>query len=126
MSDDLASQLRWLRDRELIRELPQLYAYGIDTRDFDIVASVFHSDCVVSGTMRTEGIERYLKLLEPGVRQYHATMHFMGNQYLRVEGDAGHVETYAVAPLDRRRTTGFPCGPHESLAPAHQADGPGS
>ncbi len=97
MSDDLTSQVRWLRDRELIRELPQLYAYGIDTRDFDVVASVFHSDCVVSGTMRTAGIERYLKLLEPGVRQYHATMHFMGNQYLRVEGDAGHVETYAVA-----------------------------
>ncbi len=97
MSDDLAAQVRWLRDRELIRELPQIYAYGIDTRDFDVVASVFQPDCVVSGTLRTDAIAPYLKLLEPGVRQYHATMHFMGNQYVRVDGDSGHVETYAVA-----------------------------
>ena len=97
MSDDLAAQVRWLHDRELIRDLPQIYAYGIDTRDFDVVASVFHPDCVVAGTLRTEAIERYLKFLEPGVCQYHATMHFMGNQYVRVEGESGHVETYAVA-----------------------------
>ncbi len=97
MTEDLASQIRWLRDRELIRELPQIYAYGIDTRDFDLVASVFHKDCRVSGTLRTDAIAPYLKLLEPGVRQYPATMHFMGNQYVRVDGDSGHVETYAVA-----------------------------
>ncbi len=97
MSDDLATQVRWLHDRELIRDLPKIYAYGVDTRDFDLVASVFHPECVVTGTQRTEAIDRYLKLLEPGVRQYHATLHFMGNQYVRVDGDGGHVETYAVA-----------------------------
>lgn len=61
------------------------------------MASVFHPDCVVAGTQGAKAIDRYLKLLEPGVRQYHATMHFMGNQYVRVDGDGGHVETYAVA-----------------------------
>ena len=30
-------------------------------------------------------------------RAYDATLHFMGNQYVQVDGDLGHVETYAVA-----------------------------
>ena len=96
-SADLEAQLRWLRDRELIRELPQLYAYGIDTDDWKLVASVFHEDCHVQGTMTTAPVAEYLVHLEPGVKQYHATLHFMGNQYVNVEGDRGRVETYAVA-----------------------------
>ena len=94
---DLEAQVRWLRDRELIRELPQRYAYGIDTGDWALVASVFREDCHVSGTLRTAPIAEYLEHLEPGVAQYRATLHFMGNQYVTVEGDAGRVETYAVA-----------------------------
>ena len=91
------AEVRWLKDRELIRELPQLYALGLDTRDFAKVRSVFADDCTVVGTVHTAPIAEYLALLEPGVRQYPATLHFMGNQYVRVDGDAGHVETYAVA-----------------------------
>ena len=93
----LLAETRWLKDREQIKELPYLYALGIDTRDFDQVASVFHPDCEVQGTLHNAPIREYLTLLEPGVRQYPATMHFMGNQYVRVDGDSGHVETYAVA-----------------------------
>ncbi len=94
---DLETQVRWLRDRELIRELPQKYALGIDTDDWPLVASVFHPDARVKGTMREAPIDAYLEALEPGVKQYHATLHFMGNQYVQVDGDRGHVETYAVA-----------------------------
>ncbi|MCH2171412.1 nuclear transport factor 2 family protein [Myxococcota bacterium] len=96
-ADDLAGNVRWLRDRELIRELPQRYALGIDTDDWATVASVFHPDCHVEGTVQSAPIAEYLEALEPGVKQYHATLHFMGNQYVVVEGDTGHVETYAVA-----------------------------
>ena len=94
---DLETQLRWLRDRELIRELPQKYALGIDTDDWPLVASVFHPDARVKGTMREAPIDAYLEALEPGVKQYHATLHFMGNQYVQVDGDRGSVETWAVA-----------------------------
>jgi len=96
-TEDLVTTVRWLRDRELIRELPQTYAHGIDTGDWDQVASVFSADCHVNGTLTALPIEPYLERLEPGVRAYDATLHFMGNQYVRVDGDEGHVETYAVA-----------------------------
>ena len=96
-TDDLATTVRWLHDRELIRELPQTYAHGIDTGDWPKVASVFSDDCHVKGTLMDLPIAPYLEQLEPGVRAYDATLHFMGNQYVRVDGDEGHVETYAVA-----------------------------
>ena len=95
--EDLNANVRWLRDRELIRELPQRYALGIDTDNWTEVAAVFHPDCRVDGTVQSAPIDEYLKALEPGVKQYHATLHFMGNQYVSVDGDRGHVETYAVA-----------------------------
>lgn len=92
--------LRWVRDRELIRDLPLRYAHGIDTDDWEKVASVFHPECRVEGTLQAAAIAPYLAALEPGVKQYEATLHFMGNQYVELspgEGDRGHVETYAVA-----------------------------
>jgi len=96
-----AETLAWVRDRELIRDLPQRYAHGIDTDDWEKVASVFHPDCRVEGTMQSAEIGPYLEALEPGVKAYAATLHFMGNQFveLSVDGDPdrGHVETYAVA-----------------------------
>jgi hypothetical protein len=94
---DLEANVRWLRDRELIKELPQRYAYGIDTRDFALVRSVFHPDCHVEGTLEGGALEPYLEGIEEGLTQWVATMHFMGNQYVRIEGDTGHVETWAVA-----------------------------
>lgn len=95
--DDLASTVRWLRDVELIRALPQRYAYGIDTRDFELVRSVFHPDCTVSGTLEEGSIGPYLEGIAEGLEQWHATMHFMGNQYVTIDGDKGHVETWAYA-----------------------------
>ena len=98
---DETETLRWVRDRELIRDLPQRYAHGIDTDDWEKVASVFHSDCQVEGTLKTAAIRPYLDALEPGVKAYEATLHFMGNQYvdLSIDGDSdrAYVETYAVA-----------------------------
>jgi hypothetical protein len=96
-ASDVEGNVRWLRDRELIKELPQRYAYGIDTMDFEIVRSVFHPDCQVSGTLEDGALEPYLEGIEEGLKQWEATMHFMGNQYVRIEGDIGHVETWAVA-----------------------------
>lgn len=91
--------LRWLRDRELIRDLPQRYAHGIDTDDWNKVASVFHPQCQVEGTLESNAIRPYLASLEPGVKQYEATLHFMGNQFVEFDDPPNHAscETYAVA-----------------------------
>lgn len=96
---DLARTVQWLRDRVLIEALPQRYAHGLDTRDFDKARAVFRDDCTVKGSLVEAPIDPYWEQLTPGVTAYEATMHFMGNQYVELEpgADTGFVETYAVA-----------------------------
>ncbi|MFM8303067.1 MAG: nuclear transport factor 2 family protein [Actinomycetota bacterium] len=96
---ELARTVRWLRDKALIEALPQRYAHGLDTRQFDRARAVFHDGCTVKGSLVEAPIDQYWASLVPGVKAYPATMHFMGNQYIEVEpgADTGYVETYAVA-----------------------------
>ncbi|MBW2722753.1 MAG: nuclear transport factor 2 family protein [Deltaproteobacteria bacterium] len=103
---DLEANVRWLRDVELIKQLVQRYAHGVDTLDFELVRSVFHPDCVVAGTLEDGQLEPYLGGIEEGLQQWQATMHFIGNQYVSINednednednGDEGHVESWAVA-----------------------------
>ena len=96
-ASDIDANMRWLRDREQLKMLYQRYAYGVDTGDFEIVRSVFHPDCTVSGTLEGGAIDTYLEGIEAGLQQWDATMHFMGNQYVEIDGDVGHVETWVVA-----------------------------
>jgi hypothetical protein len=93
---DTAATVRWLRDRELIKDLYARYAYGIDSADMDLVRSVFHPDCVVVGTLEQGSLRDYLEGIEEGVLMYDATMHFKGNQYVEINGDSGFVETWVI------------------------------
>ena len=77
---EVEANMRWMRDREQLKMLYQRYAFGVDTGDFEIVRSVFHPDCKVSGTLEDGDLDPYLEGIEEGLRQWHATMHFMGNQ----------------------------------------------
>ena len=93
---DLEANVRWLRDREQIKNLYRRYSFGVDSIDFDLVRSVFHPDCVVVGTLEEGTLDDYLSGIEEGLYQWETTMHFMGNQYIEVEGDRGHVETWVL------------------------------
>jgi len=94
--DDLAATVAWLRDRTLIADLYDRYAYGVDSLDMTVVRSVFDPDCMVVGTMEQGSLDDYLEGLELGLAMYHATMHFKGNQYIALDGDRAFVETWVV------------------------------
>jgi len=93
---DLEANVRWLRDREQVKMLYQRYAFGVDSIDFEIVRSCFHPDCVVSGTLEDGDLDDYLQGIEDALHLWDATMHFMGNQYVQIDGDEGHAETWVV------------------------------
>jgi hypothetical protein len=93
---DAAATIAWLRDRELIKDLYDRYAYGVDSVDMDLVRSVFDDDCVVVGTMEEGTLDDYLEGLEEGLLMYDATMHFKGNQYVELHGDRAFVETWVI------------------------------
>lgn len=94
---DAEATLAWLRDRAVIKELYNRYAYGVDSIDMGLVRSVFHPDCVVVGTMEEGTLDDYLEGMEAGLAAYDATMHFKGNQYVEIDGDEAFVETWVVA-----------------------------
>ncbi len=95
-ASDTEGTIRWLRDRELIKSLYDRYAFGVDSIDFEIVRSVFHPDCAVVGIAEEGGLDDYLAGIEEALHQWEATMHFVGNQYIEIDGDRGHVESWVV------------------------------
>lgn len=94
--DDYEASVRWLRDREVIKNLYRRYAYGVDSIDFDLVRTVFHPDCECVGTAEKGGLDEYLDGMEEALHAWDASMHFVGNQYVEIDGDEGFVESWVV------------------------------
>jgi hypothetical protein len=74
--------------------LTRLRAFGVDSIDFDLVRSVFHPGCVCVGTAEADQLDEYLDGSEEALHAWDATMHFIGNQYVEVDGDKGYVESW--------------------------------
>lgn len=94
--DDHEATIRWLRDREVIKNLYRRYAYGVDSIDFDLVRTVFHPECVCVGTAESGQLDEYLDGMEEALHAWDASMHFVGNQYVEIDGDKGFVESWVV------------------------------
>ena len=95
-ADDHEATVRWLRDRELIKNLYRRYAFGVDSINFELVRTVFHPDCTCVGTAEQGALDEYLKGMEEALHAWDATMHFVGNQYIEIDGDQGYVESWVV------------------------------
>ena len=48
------------------------------------------------GRSKPAALDGYLAGIEEGLKQWDATMHFMGNQYIELDGDTGRVESWVV------------------------------
>ncbi len=85
-----------LVDRDDIHDVVMRYAAGVDGRDMEMVRACFAPDLEVEGwgggfTDRDSMIT-YIS----GVAIFHTTMHMFGNQYIEIDGDTAHVDTYAM------------------------------
>jgi uncharacterized protein (TIGR02246 family) len=97
MSTSLEEAVRRLLDEAAIREVLLRYAHAVDRRDLDGVAACFTPNAAYSGSLGEGSIEVALAALRERMRQYAGTMHFLGNQLIRVDGDSASSETYAIA-----------------------------
>ena len=91
-----------LADRAAISDVLDDYAHGIDTRDFDLVASLFTSDAHLDYTSsggpaanRDEVVE-WLRASLPAVAM---TQHLLTNRRIRIDGDTATVRTELLNPL---------------------------
>ena len=97
---------RELADRTAIHDVLCRYARGVDTKDVDLVASCFTSDCAYEGSLGKSTIAEALANLRSAMARYTRTMHCMGNQLIELTGAAAASETYCIArhELPDRRT----------------------
>ncbi len=97
MSRTIDETVRQLADRAAIQDVLLRYARGVDRRDLDLVSSCFLPDASYEGALASGTIRDALARLRERMARYEATMHFIGNQLVEVQGDTASSETYAVA-----------------------------
>ena len=85
-----------LPDIYALQQLCRVYALGIDSRDLDLVRSVFAPDAQVAGMQGAAAAGDYLPKIYAGAAAYSATQHNMTNQYVQLRGDEATVWSYAV------------------------------
>jgi len=91
------SAIRRLADEIAVRDVVLGYARAVDAMDVEAVARCFTPDCAYEGALASGTITDALATLRSAFARYTRTMHFMGTQDARVDGDVGEVLTYCTA-----------------------------
>ena len=89
------AELRALLDKAKIHDTLMRYSRGVDRGDGELVVSCFHPDATLDmgrGPMSPAALaEGIAKMKATG------TMHFIGNEYVEVDGDSAYSETYFIS-----------------------------
>jgi len=97
MSGTDDSALQALLDERAIRNVVLRYCRGVDRLDEDLVRSCYHPDASDEHGSFSGDVEAYIEWSFGLLRDYDATMHFIGNQLVEVQGDVARAESYGVA-----------------------------
>jgi hypothetical protein len=82
---DIERQLRWIIDRDLIRELSHRYALAIDSRDLDALVDLFVEDYEVADGRRGHAALR--EWFTTILSSYTTSIHLTGNHIISLDGD---------------------------------------
>lgn len=86
-----------LADHHAVSQLCKIYAIGMDMRDYDMVRSAFADDAMIEGKAGMEPVDESLPKTYAMASSFHATQHFIGNQYVDLQGDEAVVWSYGIA-----------------------------
>jgi 3-phenylpropionate/cinnamic acid dioxygenase small subunit len=98
---DTSEQVQLLIDRLEIDDLLTRYTVALDTRQWDLLATVFTPDATIDYTS-SEGIKgqfpEIATWLEQALTPFTATQHLLGNRHIELDGDHGTGRTYFFNP----------------------------
>jgi hypothetical protein len=92
-----AAALDQLLSRQQIADVIARYARGIDRLDFDLVRSCYHPDAYDDHGAMKGTVDEFIDSARAFLPRFVATMHFLGNMLIEIDGDVARAETYAVA-----------------------------
>ena len=100
--------LQLLLDRAEIHDLLMRYAFACDRREFDVQASCFVPD--LRGTWGFGSIPDRDTMMDyiHQVARFHTTMHFLGNEFIEVDGDEASLQAFAMLMHRATRRDGTP------------------
>jgi hypothetical protein len=88
------SVLRELLDRQQITDCLLRYTRGVDRVDADLIRSAFHPDAIDHHGPVTGTVEDFLDYWLPLQSVREASMHYLTNVTIDLDGDSAHVESY--------------------------------
>jgi len=98
---DLSEQVQYLTDRLEIDDLLTRYTVALDTRAWDLLATVFTPDATIDYTS-SQGIKgqfpEVAAWLEKALTAFTASQHLLGNRHIQLDGDHGTGRTYFFNP----------------------------
>ena len=104
---DLAREIRYLRDRADIEDCIQRYCRGADRLDAELLQSAYHPDATDDrGEAFTGSPVQFTDWLFPFLRTLDGTSHTVCNTYSDIDGDAAHAESYVIFAVWRHAKDG--------------------
>lgn len=86
-----------LLDKQAIREVLMRYCRGIDRMDVDLIKSAYHPDGWDEHGQYAAGGWEYAEKVVERLRPLKATMHYVTNHLIELDGDVAHGEAYLLS-----------------------------
>lgn len=83
-----SADLRWLRDRECIRDVLRRYARGVDRKDWDLVRGAFHPDAFDDHGPYKGGVDGFLAMVQERHRAISQSIHMVTDSFIEFADEA--------------------------------------
>lgn len=94
---DRGRALQELLDKQAIHEVLMRYCRGIDRRDLELLLGVFHPDALDEHGIFDGNAQEFARMAMDMLEQFTATSHMIMNEYVQLDDDTAHVESYVLA-----------------------------
>ncbi|MGE5721717.1 MAG: nuclear transport factor 2 family protein [Sphingomonadales bacterium] len=92
--DELAAEVRHLRDRQAILDCINSYGRGLDRLDADLIRAAYHSDAVDQHGPFVGGRDAFVPFAIECEATFLVTHHGISSHNCEIDGDVAHAESY--------------------------------
>ncbi len=92
----LATELRRLRDRQEILDCINSYGRGLDRLDAELIRNAFHADAIDSHGAFVGGMDEFVPFAIDVESKYRLTHHGITSHNCEITGDQAHAESYVI------------------------------
>ena len=92
----LAAEVRQLRDRQDILDCINRYGRGLDRLDAELIRDAFHPDAIDSHGAFVGGVDEFVTWALDVERPHRLTHHGITSHNCEVDGDQAHAESYVI------------------------------